>query len=487
MNPLLKLNEFGQSIWLDYIRRHLILSGDLDKLIREDGLRGVTSNPTIFEKAISGSHDYDETIRSLSLQEKSAGEIFLSLAIEDIRHACDRFRPVYDRLEGRDGFVSLEVSPLHARDTLGTVEEARRLWTAVDRPNVMIKVPATAEGIPAIRQLLSEGININITLLFGLPRYREVIDAFLSGLEERLGRGQPVDRIASVASFFLSRIDTLVDPLLEKIIKSRDGADQKKAANCLGRTAISCAKIAYQIYKGAFHDGRFRLLAGAGVRPQRVLWASTSTKNPSYPDTMYVEALIGPDTINTLPMETIDAYRDHGDPAPRLEEGLDEAQGVMTSLMELGIDINAVTRRLEEEGIVKFSEPFQKLIRAIDKRRGEILREELDRQSVLPGRDESNFERGMGTIEKEHFAERLWRKDPELWKSDPESRRTIQNGLGWLHVADKMEDHIGELKEFAAELKQEGFVQAVHMGMGGSSLVPLVLEKLFPPPAAACA
>ncbi len=372
--PLLKLNDYGQSVWLDYISRDFILSGPLDKLIREDGLRGVTSNPTILEKAISGSHDYDGSIRSFSREGKSAEEIAHALFYEDIRSACDRFRPLFEFLKGRDGFVSLEVSPHLARDTMGTIQEARRLWTAVDHPNVMIKVPATAEGIPAIRQLTSEGINVNITLLFGLPRYREVVEAYLSGLESRLKQGLPVDHISSVASFFLSRIDTIVDPLLEKIVKS-GGPNAEAAGGCIGQTAIASAKIAYQIYKGLFTGkGRYGLLADKGARTQRLLWASTSTKNPAYSDTMYVEPLIGPDTINTMPIETLNAYRDHGHPSLTLEEGLDEARSVMTRLIELGISIDEVTARLEEEGIQKFAEPYDKLMKTIEERRQKILK-----------------------------------------------------------------------------------------------------------------
>ncbi len=478
-NPLLKLNEFGQVVWLDYIRRNFILSGDLEKLIREDALRGVTSNPSIFEKAIAGSHDYDEAVRALSLEGKTADEIIQAVFVEDVRSACDRFRPVFDELKGGDGFVSLEVSPRLARDTMGTIEEARRLWTAVDRPNVMIKVPATAEGIPAIRQLTSEGINVNITLLFGLPRYREVIEAYLSGLEERARKNLPVGGISSVASFFLSRIDTLVDPLLEKIMKSGD-PKAEIAKRCLGRTAIASAKIAYQIYKEFFNGGRFRLLAGRGARTQRLLWASTSTKNPAYPDTMYVEELIGPETINTVPVETMNAYRDHGHPALRLEEGLDEARSAMMGLIELGISIDGVTAKLEEEGIRKFEEPFAKLVKTVEERRRKALEEHVDSQTVNAGREEKKFQEEMGRIEEGQLSQRLWRKDPGLWKPDPENQKAIRGSLGWLHVAEKMEDHIGDLRDWARELKEEGFRHAVHMGMGGSSLAPLVLQKIFP-------
>ena len=299
-NPLLKLESFGQSIWMDYIGRHTITSGELKQLIEEDGLCGVTSNPSIFEKAIDQSHDYDEAVRALALEGNSSEAIYEALTLEDIRMAADIFRQTYDRLEGGDGFVSLEVNPHLAYDTEGTIAEARRLWSKLQRPNVFIKVPATREGLPAIQELISEGINVNVTLLFGLPRYREVAEAYVAGIRERAAAGQPLGHVASVASFFLSRIDVLVDLLLEKIISSR-GAGSEKAAALSGQTAIASAKLAYSIYKDIFSSQRFATLSAKGARPQRVLWASTSTKNPEYSDVKYVEALIGPDTINTLP------------------------------------------------------------------------------------------------------------------------------------------------------------------------------------------
>ena len=371
-NPLLKLHAFGQSIWLDYIRRQLIDSGELQRLIEEDGLCGMTSNPDIFEKAIEGSHDYDDAVRALARQGKSAEEIYDTLTVEDVVRAADLFRPTYDRLLGKDGFVSLEVNPHLARDTHGTVAEARRLWAALDRPNVFIKVPATLEGLQSIRQLISEGINVNVTLLFGLPRYRQVADAYISGLEARAARGLPVEGVASVASFFLSRIDVLVDPLLEKIIEKR-GAEAQIATGLGGQTAIASAKVAYQIYKEVFGSARFRELAALGARPQRVLWASTGTKNPEYSDVKYVEALIGPETINTLPPETLKAYRDHGDPAPRIEEHPEEAALDLKRLSELGIDLDELTQKLEDQGIEKFNRPYDTLMASLEKKRTAAL------------------------------------------------------------------------------------------------------------------
>ncbi|MCA9873606.1 MAG: transaldolase [Anaerolineales bacterium] len=365
-NPLLQLQNFGQSIWLDYLRRDLIESGQLDELINRDGLRGITSNPAIFAEAIGESDVYDEAIYELAAEGRTAVEIYEALATEDIRRTAVHFRPVYERLNGRDGFVSLEVSPRLARDTGGTIAEARRLWTAVDEPNVMIKVPGTKEGLPAIRQLLSEGINVNVTLLFGLPRYKEVAHAFLAGLTDRLESGQPIDHVSSVASFFLSRIDVLVDPLLEE--KMAAGNQAITAQLLHGQVAIASAKVAYHIYEEIFGNNRFRRLADQGARPQRLLWASTSTKNPDYSDVKYVEALIGPDTVNTVPMKTLNAFRDHGRPAATLQQNLGEAYRVLDQLAQLDIDIDDVTEQLTEEGIGKFSKPFDRLLQRLEEK-----------------------------------------------------------------------------------------------------------------------
>ncbi|UFS70793.1 transaldolase [Geomonas sp. RF6] len=365
-NPLSRLRTFGQSVWLDYLHRDLLDSGELARLIEEDGLGGVTSNPAIFEKAIGESSTYDAAIVELAQEGRDAGDIYEALAVQDIRRTADLFRPLYDSLKGADGFVSLEVSPHLAYDSVGTVAEARRLWESVARPNVLIKVPGTRQGLDAIRQLVSEGININVTLLFGLPRYREVTEAFIAGLETRRSRGQHLE-VSSVASFFLSRIDVLVDQALER--KIAEGGDRAETAAMLqGQTAIACAKMAYQIFREAFHSDRFRELASAGARPQRVLWASTGTKNPAYSDVKYVEPLVGADTVNTMPMETLVAYRDHGNPAPLLEEGMDDARAVLDRLPQVGINLDSVTAQLEEEGVVKFVQPFDKLMRTIDKK-----------------------------------------------------------------------------------------------------------------------
>ena len=370
-NPLLSIQKFGQSIWLDFIERKMIMSGKLKKLIDEDGIRGVTSNPSIFKEAIAKGEEYEDDIRSLARKNKSKEEIYQTLTVDDIQQTADLFRPLYDSSGGGQGFVSLEVNPHLARDIDGTLEEARRLWFAVERPNVLIKVPATAEGLTCIRQLISEGININVTLLFGLPRYRKVAEAYIAGMEARAKKNLPLKRVASVASFFLSRIDVRIDLLLEKLIET-GGARANQARNLRGQIAIASAKQAYQIYKEIFRNGRFKALARQGARPQRVLWASTSTKNPDYSDIKYVEALIGAETINTLPQKTMDAYRDHGNPAPRLQEDLNKASAIFHKLRELDIDIDEQTRQLEEEGIRKFIEPFDSLMTMLEEKRNQI-------------------------------------------------------------------------------------------------------------------
>jgi transaldolase len=369
-NPLVKLGAFGQSIWLDYIRRNMIESGELKKFIDNDGLKGITSNPSIFDKAIAGSDDYDEAIRNLTQAGKSVKEIYETLTLEDVGQAADVLRPLYDREAGKDGFVSLEVNPHLAHDTQGTIAEARHLWQALSRPNVLIKVPATQEGLPAIRQLISEGINVNVTLLFGLPRYKEVADAYISGLEVRAEKGQPLQQVASVASFFLSRIDVLLDPKLEKMAAAGGGRAAQISRDLVGQVAIASAKMAYTIYQEIFAGPRFQKLAAQGARPQRLLWASTSTKNPAYPDVKYVEPLIGPETVNTLPLETLAAYRDHGNPGARLTEDVDQYASYLRRLPELGIYLDQATRQLEDEGVEKFIKPFDSLMETLkDKRR----------------------------------------------------------------------------------------------------------------------
>jgi transaldolase len=371
-NPLLQLHALGQSVWLDFIQRRMLDPGGmLETLIREDGLRGVTSNPTIFEKAINGSPDYDDQIRALARQGKSSREICDALVLEDVGRAADLFRPVYDASGGADGFVSIEVSPTLARDTAGSVAEARRLWSALNRPNVMVKIPGTASGLPAIRKLLREGVNVNITLLFAVERYLEVRDAFLDAMEERVREREPVDRIASVASFFVSRIDTLVDEQLDKIIRA-GGPQSTIAQALLGTVAVANAKIAYRKWMEGQDSERWARLSRSGVRPQRLLWASTSTKNPNYPDTVYVDALVGPHTVDTMPLETLNAYRDHGKPVVSLVDDLRNATLKFDLMRQLGLDFAAITGQLEQEGVRKFVEPHHRLLESVEKKRAAV-------------------------------------------------------------------------------------------------------------------
>lgn len=370
-NPLVELQSLGQSIWIDFISREMISSGELQRLIQEDGVSGVTSNPSIFEKAITESDDYDEAIRALTLQGKTADEIYQLLTVEDIQMVADLLRPTYDRTDGQDGFVSLEVSPGLAHDTQGTIREARLLWSLVERPNVMIKVPATREGIPAIEQLTGEGINVNITLLFGLPRYQEVINAYLDGLEILASQGGNFKQVSSVASFFLSRIDVLLDPVLEEK-KRIDSLEADIASVLHGQVAIASARVAYQLYKELFNSDRFAKLAHRGARTQRLLWASTSTKNPLYSDTKYIEPLIGPETINTLPVETLDAYREHGQPQQSLEQDISQAYHVLNKLSLLGIDMDTVTAQLEKEGVEQFVSALDRLMLSLKEKQAAI-------------------------------------------------------------------------------------------------------------------
>jgi transaldolase/transaldolase/glucose-6-phosphate isomerase len=361
-NPLLRLSRLGQSLWYDYITRDLVASGELARLITEDGLRGMTSNPTIFEKAIAGSRLYDEDIRRLSDQGRSTGEIFEALAVADVRAACDAFMPLYQQAAGADGFVSLEVSPTLANDAGGTIHEAERLWDAVRRPNAMIKIPGTRAGLPAITHCIAAGINVNVTLLFSIERYAEVVEAFLAGMELRLDRGLSIQAVASVASFFVSRVDGKVDPLLDRV----------PGHPLRGKIAIANASMAYGIFQRTLVTPRWDRLARAGAHPQRPLWASTSTKDPHLPDVYYVEALAAPLTVNTLPPETFVAYRDHGHPAIRIQESIAAAPAQLDALAEAGIDLKAITRELEAEGVAKFAASYAAVLAGIDAKAGAL-------------------------------------------------------------------------------------------------------------------
>src|SRR5581483_3624955 len=429
-NPVLRLQDFGQSVWLDYLRRSLITEGGLQRLITEDGLRGVTSNPSIFEKAIGGSTDYTDALKRLAgQQDRDAMEIYEELAIEDIRGAADILRPVYDATGRHDGYVSLEVSPYLAHDTAGTIDEARRLWTTVERENLMVKVPATPAGVPAIKQLTEEGINVNVTLLFGLEMYDQVVDAYLAGLEARLAAGRPLDHIASVASFFVSRVDTAADALIaERLANNPSGPDRARLQGLLGKVAVANAKLAYQRYKERFRGQRWDRLEQGGAKPQRLLWASTSTKNPAYRDIMYVAELIGPDTVTTVPPTTLDAFRDHGDPRPTLELDVVEAQDVMDTLRSVGIDLRAITDTLMEDGVRLFAESFDQLLGAVEERRREILGRCIDRLTAkLPNPLDSEVMRTVESWRAQGNVRRLWQRDASLWTGADESR-----WLGWL-------------------------------------------------------
>jgi len=366
-NPLVRLGGLGQSPWLDFITRDLLNSGELQRMIEQDGLRGMTTNPTIFEKAVSESETYDAEIRELSEQGLAPSRIFETIAVADVQKACDIFRPVYDATHGQDGYVSLEVSPDFAYDADATVREARRLWSAVGRPNAMIKIPGTAPGLLAVEKCVSLGFNINITLLFSVERYERVIDAYFAGLQSRLVRNMPLDRLASVASFFVSRVDSKIDPLLDRL-----GTQEARALR--GTIAIANAQVAYERFEHAFRGSTWRVLARKGARPQRPLWASTSTKDPTYSDVHYVEPLVAPSTVNTLPPETMAAYRDHGDPAPRLPERIPDAREKLDRLKALGIDLEEITTALEKEGVAKFAASFSALLNVVDAKAAQLSR-----------------------------------------------------------------------------------------------------------------
>jgi transaldolase/glucose-6-phosphate isomerase len=369
-NPLKGLLAYGQSPWMDYIRRDLLTGGGLQKYIDNDGLRGMTSNPTIFEKAINGSTLYNDILNSPEAKSLNAKQLFEKIAIRDVQDACDIFRPVYDESKHRDGYVSLEVSPFLANDTNGTMEEARRLWKAVNRPNVMIKVPATPEGVPAIRQLLEEGLNINITLLFAQSAYEKVAEAFIAALEARAAKGQPINHIASVASFFVSRIDSLIDSKIDALLKTAAGDAKTLLESLHGTIAIANAKLTYKKYQELFGGPRWKALAAKGAQTQRLLWASTSTKNPKYRDVLYVEELIGADTVDTIPPATFDAFRDHGKLRPSLTEDVPGAARHMENLAKAGISMKEVTEQLVVDGVRLFAEAFKTLLEATGKSAG---------------------------------------------------------------------------------------------------------------------
>ncbi len=481
-NPLLELPKLGQSVWYDNIRRGLITSGEFRRMVDEDGVAGVTSNPTIFEKAITGSADYDAAIRELIALGKEVPEIYQALVIQDIQMAADILRPTYERTEGRDGFACLEVSPELAYDTRASVDSARFLFRALSRPNVMIKIPGTPQGIPAIEQCLSEGININVTLLFGLENYEQVASAYISALENRAKQGQPVDRMGSVASFFVSRVDTLVDKQLEERIRAAgDSQERQRLESLLGKAGIANAKVAYQKYQEIFGGQRFQALAKKGARVQRCLWASTSTKNPHYRDVMYAEDLVGSDTVDTMPQATLDAFRDHGRPAATIEHGVDEAHETLRRLAQIGIDFRQVTDQLQVDGVQLFVDSYRKLIQGLRAKRTAILAEAAGPYSAALGGYREPVEERLRSLEEQGFARRLWAKDATIWKSDAQEQQAIKNRLGWLTATESMLEHCDRLRAFASEVRDAGFQRAVLLGMGGSSLAPEVFQRTFRP------
>ncbi|HWE99591.1 MAG TPA: bifunctional transaldolase/phosoglucose isomerase [Caulobacteraceae bacterium] len=474
-NPLQRLSEeAGQAPWLDYLHRKILHDGELERLIGNDGLRGLTSNPSIFEKAIGEGDAYDAGLEAaLKHGDAEVVDLYEGLAISDIQGAADLIRPLYDRLGGADGFVSLEVSPYLGLDTEGSIQEARRLWRAVDRPNVMIKVPGTPQGVPAIRQLIGEGINVNVTLLFALQAYREVAEAYIAGLEALKAGGREISKVASVASFFVSRIDTAIDKKIDQRMQTGDSeADALKAVR--GKVAIANAKVAYQHYLELIASPRWKALEAAGARPQRLLWASTGTKDPSYPDTLYVDSLIGPDTVNTMPPATMDAFRDHGTVAETLAADLDAARQVLAEAQRLGLDLDGVTQELVTDGVDKFSEAFDQLLGAVASKRSKMLGEALDAQSIQAGPLQADYDAALKRAAHEGWIRRFWKKDSSLWAGGDGAK-----WLGWLDAAGAGCVDLPLLEGLRDEVHKAGFADAVLLGMGGSSLGPEVLAQTF--------
>ncbi|HMX29402.1 MAG TPA: bifunctional transaldolase/phosoglucose isomerase, partial [Blastocatellia bacterium] len=480
MNPLVEVEKLGQSIWYDNIRRLLIDNGDIAGKIADDDLRGITSNPTIFEKAIAGSTDYTGAMQQLIAENKSVNEIYEALAIEDIQRAADLFAPVYERTNKIDGYISLEVSPLLAHDTEGTVADAKRLWAALGRPNICIKIPATPAGIPAIRQTIAAGINVNVTMIFALENYEEVADAFISGLEDRVAAGLSVENIASVASVFVSRIDSVVDADLEfRIRRSNDEAEKATLSGLLGKIAIANAKIQYQRFKEIFSSERFAKLQALGAQKQRPLWASTGTKNPNYSDVLYVDSLIGPDTVDTVPPATYTAFRDHGTAALTLESNLDQAKADLAKLAEIGIDLGAVCQKLQDDGVKSFADSFDSLMQTIQAKQAALTSGLSERMEMSLGKTSDAVSETLKRAEAEQWMRKLWRKDAALWKSEEEHQKIIKNALGWVTVVEQVIAQADELAAFSARVRNDGFEHVMLLGMGGSSLCPEVFRRTF--------
>ncbi len=475
-NALKQLSDLGQSLWYDNIERNMLENGGLERLVEEDYVVGVTSNPTIFQKAIGGSDAYDAQISEVVTENPSipTKELFEQLAIRDIQAAADILQPIYERTDGKDGYVSLEVSPTLAHDTEGTIAEAKRLYAAVGRPNLMIKIPATQAGLPAISEVIGSGINVNVTLMFSLQNYIDVANAYLAGLEKLEEAGGDPHSIASVASFFVSRVDTLIDKLLEKAGLA--------AGDLEGKIAIANAKAAYKEFKRIFGSERFQRLAAKGARPQRVLWASTSTKNPKYRDVIYAEELIGPDTVDTAPPATIEALKDHGQIRASLEEGLDEAAALIERLKEFDIDYDAAMDQLQDEGVASFANSFTTLLKTLEEKREEIVSRQVSPMTLDLGAYAPVAEVRLRAWQAARVPERIWARDGTVWIPDPEEAaqtKDLTNRLGWLTSAEEMLAELDNLAAFTAEIKAAGFKDVVLLGMGGSSLAPEVYMKTF--------
>ena len=472
-NQLSQLLAAGQSVWLDNLRRGMFASGELQGLI-DKGLRGMTSNPTIFEKAIGSGSDYDEQLRSLIGKERDASALFWDLAVEDICNACDLFRPVYDSSGGNDGFVSIEVSPLIAHDTKATVSMAKELWKRIDRPNLMVKIPGTNEGVPAIEECVAEGININVTLIFAIEMYEKTARAYVRGLQRRVKKGLPIDKQRSVNSVFVSRIDTLIDKLLQARIDK--GETQLEAL--LGKTGDANLKLTYQKYLEIFESEEWAPLKAKGGSEQRPLWASTSTKNPKYPDLMYVEPVVARNTVNTMPPQTLEALLDHGNVVPdTILQGVDEARETLKSLAANGISLFDVTYQLQVEGVSAFSDSFAGLLGAIVYKQKQ-LSSGSERIALSLGSGQNAYDAALKTLTDRDFLKKLWAKDPTLWSKDPQHAEIIKHALGWLDVPEHMIESVSNLQSFAKEIAAE-FTDVVVLGMGGSSLAPDIMRATF--------
>src|ERR1044072_8272620 len=479
-NRLVEIMKLGQSIWYDNIRRAMLTTGDLQKKIEEDDLRGVTSNPTIFEKAITGSTDYDEQLSKLVQAGKSVSDIYEDLVVDDIGNAADTLKPVYDKTDGLDGYISLEVNPKLAYDTQGTIDEATRLFERVGRKNVMIKIPAAQEGLPAIEESIYRGININITMIFSIENYEQVAEAFIKGLERRAAEGKNVDHIASVAALLGPRGDTAIDADLEYKARHASSPEEKQRLEGLcGSSAVANAKLAYEKYKEIFHGERFAELKAKGAQVQRCLWASTGTKNPNYSDVLYVDNLIGPETVNTVPPATYTAIRDYGRVEPTLEEGLDEFRALIEQLAEVGIDLKAVTEKLQKDGLAAFVNSLDTLFESIEGKRDALLSGINERLSASLGKYADAVSAAIKEAEKGDVMRRVWRKDAALWKSEEDAQKLIKNSLGWLNVAGQLIGVEDELIAFADRLREKGYKHIVLNGMGGSSLAPEALRRTF--------